>query len=214
MRAALQSGRGAQRVRAAAVAVILSVMIAGAFLVRRGAGRVTPVEARAAASDALPAAENAPTEPAGRGAAATEPAEPTPAEVLADARGRAAAEDWDRVVAMLSERGLAWAEPQTFAWDSLLAQAALRRAQQLPAGDVRRRRFLVTARDRATLALASVAPFARGTDMLRLLRAEACIVGGLDCETVMLTEDLLLAARSPHVAVSDRAGELLESVTP
>lgn len=246
MRAALWSRRSAKVVRAAAAALVLGTVIAGAFLLRRWATSAVPAEALVAAPEASPAIEGAPPaenaarqpnavresprreeiaterEVAGPGAAVVTanpvpgdvPGARPPAEVLAEARVWAAADDWDRVIGMLSEGGLAWTGPQTFAWDSLLAQAALRRGRQLPAGHARRGRLLATARDRATLALASVAPFAAGTDRVRLLRAEACIAGELECENATVIEDLLLAARSPHVGVSDRAGKLLATAKP
>lgn len=57
-------------------------------------------------------------------------------------------------------------------------------------------------------------PLGTGADLVRRLRAEACITRTLGCENATVIEDLLLAARSPHVAVSDRAGELLATAKP
>lgn len=148
-------------------------------------------------------------------AAAAEPslADSRVARRLAEARLHASVAEWGSVVAVLSDGGPAWAEPESFAWDSLLAQAAIHQAARLAAGDPERRVLLSTARDRATLALASIAPFAPGADLLRLLRSEACLIGGLDCDSAALREDLLLAARSPHVDVSERAARLLDALS-
>jgi hypothetical protein len=130
---------------------------------------------------------------------------------LAEARGWASMNEHGRVVELLSAKAPEPAAREAFAWDSLLARSAFQQAARLPAQDAGRRELFALTWTRADRALATVAPFAPGTDVLRLLRAEACIEGDLTCDSATIMQDLLFAARSASVGVSRRANALLAS---
>jgi hypothetical protein len=144
--------------------------------------------------------------------AATDAATAPPTDAgarLEQARAQAASADWRYVVELLSV-GEPDSDPEAvFAWDSLLARGALYQANMLPNGDSTRSALLNLAHNRTNRALGAVPPFAPGTEELRLVRAETCITGGLDCEALAVMEDLVFAARSKTRSVSDRAATLL-----
>jgi hypothetical protein len=131
-----------------------------------------------------------------------------------EARTWAAVGDYGRALDLLETSAPARSAPEAFAWDSLVAYTALGRARQLPAGDAARRRLLERALGGATRALATLPPFGAGGDELRVLRAEVCIEGALDCDVSELRSDLLLAARGRSRALTARAMSLLARLRP
>ncbi len=128
---------------------------------------------------------------------------------LAEGRQLAGMSDWQGVVALLSQRTPPDSLADAFAWDSLLAVSALRQAQGVASSDTSRTRLLSLAIERSSRALVLAAPFAPGTDVLRLVRAEACLAGDLPCQKTDIREDLILAMRSSAEGVSRRAQSLL-----
>ncbi len=130
---------------------------------------------------------------------------------LAEAKIRAASGQWGRVVELLRPQPPERVTAIAFAWDSLLARGAIQQAKALPSEDTGRTALLNLARERATRALATVGSFGRGTAELRLLRAEACIAGQLDCDGLAVMEDLVFAQTSTSRTVYERARTLQAS---
>jgi hypothetical protein len=99
--------------------------------------------------------------------------------------------------------------PDSFAKDSLLAHGALAQALLLPPGAARRDTLLRLTSDAAEHAMGEVGLFTPGADLMRLLRAQACMAGQQDCDPSTVLQDLILAARSASPEGSARATEAL-----
>jgi hypothetical protein len=148
-----------------------------------------------------------------RPAPATEPA-PDFNERIAQARALAVQRAWAPVLDALSITFDGLTAVESFARDSLVAHASLQLALAGDQALARRRALFANAFEYATRALAAVPPFAPGTDMLRLMQAEACLEGTLQCETAEVVESLVFAVRSPSSAIRGRANELLTRTSP
>lgn len=133
-----------------------------------------------------------------------------PAARLEQARTQATANDWANVVELLSGHTLDRNAPEALAWDSLLAYAALLRGQRMQPEDVRRPRILGLARDRASRAVELATERGTSGELLRLIRAEACVSAAIGCDPAVVVEDLELAAKSGSRVVAERARRILE----
>lgn len=156
------------------------------------------------------------------GAAAEPRPEPTPPiqippeERLERARGLASTGAWTDVVALLLADTLDAATPtaNTVAWDSLLALGALRMGERIPPGDIRRELLLNLTFTYAGRALRGQLAGPASADYLRLLRAEACISGPLECGDAVVDAELARVARSTDPELRARAQQFLEARRP
>jgi hypothetical protein len=144
---------------------------------------------------------------------AAPPIEIPPDERLARARGFASTGAWTDVVALLLGDTLDASAPgaNTVAWDSLLALGALRMGERIPPGDIRRELLLNLTFTYAGRALRGPLDGPASADFLRLLRAEACITGPLECGDAVVNAELTRASRSADPVVRARAAQFLEA---
>jgi hypothetical protein len=150
---------------------------------------------------------------------ATEPAVvPDPVlvfdERIAQARDLAAARDWAGAREAIGVVFASLSAAEAFARDSLLASASLQLARAIRQSPNERTQLFVNVFEHTSSALAAVAPFAPGTDALRLMQAEACLEGSLDCDSGEVVENLVFAVRSPSAEIRGRANELLTRTPP
>lgn len=193
-----------RRDRTAGIALGLAILTMAAVLLSSDAGR------RALFSTNVRRGGGPSSAPASEVALTARPVLP-PTTRLARARASAGEGDWSEVVELLSGGARDRASPDAFAWDSLLASAALRRAEQLSRGDAGRRRLLEAARDRAGDALDAEPSTQTAAELMRLIRAEACLSGDLVCENANVLVDLALAVESADLEIAGRADSLIRS---
>ncbi|MGH7573813.1 MAG: hypothetical protein ACREM1_01610, partial [Longimicrobiales bacterium] len=74
-----------------------------------------------------------------------------------------------------------------------------------------RRRLLEVARDRAGDALDAEPSAQTAAELMRLIRAEACLSGDLVCENANVLVDLALAVESADPEIAGRADSLIRS---
>lgn len=182
---------------AAASVAVLAVIGFGARALLRAAPSVIPV---AAARSADPQSVEQ-TPPAGIA--------PDFTERLAQAHVFAANADWSNTLDAISISFTGLSSAESFTRDSLIASVSLQLARATSQDQERRTELFAQTFNHATLALAIVAPFAAGTEFLRLVLAEACIEGSLACDPSELTGNLVFAARSMSAEIRSRANELL-----
>jgi hypothetical protein len=135
-------------------------------------------------------------------------------ERIAQARDLAAARDWAGAREAIGVVFASLSAAEAFARDSLLANASLQLARAMRQNPNERTQLFVNVFEHTSSALAAVAPFAPGTDALRLMQAEACLEGSLDCDSGEVVENLVFAVRSLSAEISGRANELLTRTPP
>jgi hypothetical protein len=133
---------------------------------------------------------------------------------MAAARDRAADRDWAGVREAVGVAFAGLTAAESFVRDSLLANASLELARMASQGAAQRTTFFVNVFEHTSRALAAVPPFAPGTDAMRLMQAEACLEGSLDCDSGGVVENLVLAGRSSSARIRGRATDLLARTSP